>query len=65
MQPFLLLTAVACLGLAAAPLRAAASRPNIVFILADDLGWGDVGFHGAKIRTPVLDQLAREGVELT
>jgi arylsulfatase A-like enzyme len=43
----------------------AESRPNILFILADDLGWGDVGFHGAKILTPVLDRLAREGVELT
>lgn len=36
MKPFLLLAAAACLGLAAAPLRAAASRPNILFILADD-----------------------------
>jgi arylsulfatase A-like enzyme len=65
MKPLLLLAAAACLGLAAAPLRAAALRPNILFIIADDLGWGDVGFHGAKIRTPVLDRLVREGVELT
>ena len=60
-----LLLIAAAFGLAAWPLRAAALRPNILFILADDLGWGDVGFHGAKIRTPVLDRLAREGVELT
>ena len=40
-------------------------RPNILLIVADDLGWGDVGWHGAKIRTPVLDRMAREGVELT
>jgi arylsulfatase A-like enzyme len=59
------LIALAWLGLATAQLGAAELRPNILFILADDLGWGDVGFHGAKIRTPILDRLAREGVELT
>lgn len=41
------------------------SKPNIIFILADDLGWGDVGFHGGDAETPHLDQLASEGVELT
>jgi hypothetical protein len=43
----------------------AASRPNILFVLADDLGWGDVGFHGSRASTPTLDQLARTGIELT
>jgi len=42
-----------------------ASRPNIVYIVADDLGWKDVGFHGADIRTPNLDALARGGAQLT
>ena len=43
-----------------------ASKPNIIFILADDLGYGDVGFNGGeKINTPVLDQLAGEGIVFT
>ncbi|HET9869130.1 MAG TPA: arylsulfatase, partial [bacterium] len=50
-----------------APIRSfsqAARKPDIIIILADDLGWGDVGFHGSDIRTPHIDQLAREGVVL-
>lgn len=39
-------------------------KPNIIIILADDLGWGDVGYHGSTIRTPHIDRLAREGIEL-
>ena len=39
----------------------AATRPNIVFIMADDLGWADVAFHGGNAPTPNLDQLAKEG----
>ena len=42
----------------------ASSPPNIVFILSDDLGWADVGFHGSEIRTPTLDALAKKGVQL-
>ncbi|KAJ3610718.1 hypothetical protein NHX12_022810 [Muraenolepis orangiensis] len=38
--------------------------PHLVFIMVDDQGYGDVGYHGSEIRTPVLDQLAREGVRL-
>jgi len=39
-------------------------QPNILYILADDMGWGDVSFHGSDIRTPVVDRLAATGVEL-
>lgn len=42
--------------------RPSAARPNIVFILADDMGWADVGYHGSTIRTPHIDRLAQEGV---
>src|SRR5215467_10422841 len=41
-----------------------APRPNIVYILADDLGWKDVGFHGSDIQTPHLDTLAATGARL-
>ena len=42
----------------------AADAPNVVYILADDLGWKDVGFHGGGIRTPNLDRLAAGGAVL-
>lgn len=41
-----------------------AGRPNILIIVADDLGWADVGYHGARIRTPNIDRLVATGVEL-
>src|SRR5262249_52903141 len=53
------------IGPTSATRAAAADRPNIVFIIADDLGWADVAFHGGNAPTPTLDKLAREGVELT
>jgi arylsulfatase A-like enzyme len=44
----------------------AAPRPNVVLVIADDLGYGDLGSYGAPdIATPHLDRLAREGVRLT
>jgi arylsulfatase A-like enzyme len=44
--------------------RAQSARPNVVILLADDLGWRDVGFHGSEIRTPHLDRLAASGIEI-
>ncbi|MFO1140969.1 MAG: arylsulfatase [Amaricoccus sp.] len=41
-----------------------APRPNILYIVADDLGWKDVGFHGSDIRTPNIDALAASGARL-
>jgi arylsulfatase A-like enzyme len=41
-----------------------ARKPNILLIVADDLGWADVGYHGSPIKTPNIDRLANEGVEL-
>jgi arylsulfatase A len=59
----------ACVGLAlAASAAAAPPRPNIVIILADDLGWGSVGCYGAPpriLKTPNIDRLAREGIRFT
>jgi arylsulfatase A-like enzyme len=68
MRPNLLLLASslglsAAMGQAAAP---AASRPNVLVLLADDLGYADLGCYGAKdIRTPHLDRLARDGVRFS
>lgn len=55
------------LGLASAlPGSAAAARPpHILVILADDMGWADLGQDGSQIDTPHLDRLAREGMKLT
>ena len=41
---------------------ALAVQPNIVLIMADDLGWGDVGYHGGEAATPNIDRISAEGV---
>jgi len=41
-----------------------APPPNVVILLADDLGWADVGYHGSDIQTPNIDRLAKEGMQL-
>ena len=44
---------------------AADSRPNIVLIMADDLGFADLGCYGSEIRTPHIDQLAANGLRFS
>ncbi len=50
--------------LLSAGIAEAQGRPNIVFIMADDLGNADLGYRGGKVRTPNLDRLAAEDVRL-
>jgi|GEM_PF-84935 len=60
------LSVTACFGQAAhSSSRAGTPRtPNIVILVADDLGWNDVGYHGSEIMTPHIDSLAARGIEL-
>jgi arylsulfatase B len=57
-----LVAALPAVGRADAPTKP--DHPNILLIVADDLGWNDVSYHGSEIKTPVLDRLAKEGVQL-
>jgi len=61
------LALVMILGFVASPLHAAPKeQPNLIFILADDLGYGDLGSYGQRlIKTPRLDRMAREGLRFT
>ncbi len=64
----LILWAVAaaiCLPQAAFAQRSPARQPNIVILLADDIGFSDIGAFGGEIATPHLDQLARKGVRFS
>lgn len=64
----LILWAVAatiCLPQAAFAQRSTARQPNIVILLADDIGFSDIGAYGSEIATPHLDQLARKGVRFS
>lgn len=66
---FLMALAVSgCAGVSPArPERSTASvrRPNVVLVVADDLGWGDLSSYGGPVATPNLDMLARDGVRFT
>lgn len=68
-KPVVLVSVVAALAVQFAGTPAGAKpneRPNIIFIMADDLGYGDLGCYGQKrIKTPNIDQLAAEGMKFT
>ena len=49
------------MAMLAAPVLATS---NVVFMMADDLGWNDVGYHGSEIRTPHIDSIAQRGIQL-
>lgn len=64
----LVLSAMACLPISrslAADQQPASSRPNVVIILVDDMGFSDIGCYGSEIPTPNLDKLAAEGLKFT
>jgi len=67
-RAFLLSGVAAGIGLAASAITTKAigkaAQPHIIHIIADDLGWKDVGFHGSDIKTPHLDKLAETGASL-
>src|SRR5579871_306963 len=63
MRPFLLAPILALIFAQFPAL--AAPRPNILFILADDLGFSDLGCYGGEVRTPNLDRLAADGLRFT
>ena len=61
-----LCAATALLAEPASAQRRDGRRPNVVLIITDDVGYGDLGSYGAPdLKTPNLDRLAREGVRLT
>ncbi len=63
LKSFFLIFIAAAFQLAAST---AAKKPNIIFILADDLGYGDLGCFGqTHVKTPILDKMAAEGIRLT
>jgi len=60
------IVAITALLALAASHAAAQSRPNVILIYADDLGYGDVSAYGARrLKTPNIDRLAREGLRFT
>jgi arylsulfatase B/arylsulfatase I/J len=59
-----LLNVVLVFMFATCSVRGKGAQPHILFILADDFGYNDIGYHGSEIKTPNLDKLAGEGIKL-
>jgi arylsulfatase A-like enzyme len=59
------MTAAATLGISRRAMAEGGTPPNIIYIISDDQGWKDVGYHGSDILTPNIDALAAEGARLT
>jgi len=60
-----LIAAVAVLSLPGMASAAPGKQPNILLVMADDMGWTDIGSFGSEIDTPNLDALAQQGVKFT
>ncbi|MES2459605.1 MAG: arylsulfatase [Armatimonadota bacterium] len=65
MKHFLLLLWLICIAAAANAAPQAARKPNILIILADDMGYSDIRCYGGEVETPNLDNLARNGLRFT
>jgi arylsulfatase A-like enzyme len=63
-QTWLLALALCETFIAGTSAQERAARPNILYIVSDDQGWKDVGYHGSDIKTPNIDQLAATGTRL-
>lgn len=64
--PFLAVLLLSCFGILCRPAASFSAQPNVVLILADDLGWSDLACYGSDFyETPNLDRLAREGMRFT
>jgi len=60
----LALGAIAAIRPTSAEAETPRARPNVVYIMVDDLGYADLGYEGGDAKTPNIDRLAREGVRL-
>lgn len=64
MRHYLFLLAALPLILVSSLFAEDSTKPNVVYIMADDLGWGDISVHGGGVNTPNIDSLFKQGVEL-
>jgi arylsulfatase len=64
-QALLLISALLIIGGTPRSIAAETARPNFIVVMADDMGFSDLGCYGGEIRTPTIDQLAEEGVRFS